>query len=162
MHERPNRWPCACAARAGPCLRALVSGVLGNHHYVRGLGRGGHRERDFPRHGRRVGDVGRLRVGSLVGVLLQSAGVPLRESGHVRVPCHVPYHVPFRGHPGLGVPGRGESSARGPLSLSCHGPDLSPYPCLFPCPHDHLVRGRDGLGERSDASRHDDDDENAL
>ena len=132
-----------------------MSGVLENHHYVRDLGRGEHRERGFPHRGRRVGDVGRLRAGSLVGVLLQSAGVPLRDSGLVRVPCR----DPFRGHPDLGVPGRGESSARGPLSLSCHGLFLYPYPC----PHDHLVRGRDGLGERSDdvPSRHD-GDENVL
>ena len=152
MHERPNRWPCACAARAGRCLRALASGVLENHHYVRGLCRGGHRERDFPHRGRRVGDVGRLRAGSLVGVLLHGVGVLLRDSDR----------VPYHGQPALGVPGRDESSARGPLSLSCHGPGLFPYPYLCLSPHDHLVRGRDGLGERSDdvPSRH--DDENVL
>lgn len=113
-----------------------MSGGLASHRYVRGRGRGGPRERDSPRPGRRTAGVGRLRAGGLVGVLPHGGGDLLRDSGHVHVPC--------RGRHGLGAPGRGESSGRGPLFLSSHDP------CPCPYPHDHLVRGRDDLGGRSD------------
>ncbi len=111
----------------------LASGDLVSRRYVRGRGRGGHRARGFPLHGRRrVAGVGRLRADDLVGVLPHGGGVLLRDSGRVPGLCRR----------GQSVPGRGESSGHGPLVLSCHGP--------YPYPHDHLVRGRDGLGERSD------------
>jgi len=124
-----------------------VNGGLASqhHHYVRGRGRGGPRERGFPRHGRRMAGVGHLRAGGLVDVLPRGGDVLLRDSGHVR----------GRGRHGLSAPGRGASSGRGLLFLSSHDPCLCP--CLCPYPHDHLVRGRDGLGGGGDdvPSHHD-------
>ena len=108
-----------------------MSGVLASHRYARGRGRGGHRVRGSPPPGRRMADVGRLRAGTPVGVLLRSAGVLRRDNDHVHGPCR---------HRGLGVPDHDENSVHGHLYLSCHGP------CPCPYPHD---RGRDGLGERS-------------
>jgi hypothetical protein len=123
-----------------------VSGALASHRYVRGRGRGGLREKGFPRLGRRMGGVDHLRAGSLAGVLPRGGGVLPRDSDHGHGPCH----GPCRGRRGLGAPGRGESSGRAPLFLSSHDPYPYPSLCPYPYPHDHLVRGRDGLGGRSD------------
>ena len=87
-----------------------------------------------------MADVGHLHAGVPVGVLPRSAGVHRHDNDRV----HGPFHDPYRGHHGPGVPDHGENSVRGRLCLSCHGP------CPFPCPYPHdRGRGCDGLGERS-------------
>ena len=51
-HERPSRWPCVGAARAGRFPWVLVNGDLADHHYVRGHDRAaGHTQRDFEKVG---------------------------------------------------------------------------------------------------------------
>lgn len=132
-----------------------MSGDLASHHYARGRGHGGHHVRGSPRPGRRIADVGRLHVGTPVGVLPRSAGVLLRDNDPVHGPCHDPYRV----HRGLGVPAHGENSVHARLCLSC--PGLCPFPC--PYPHDR-GRGHDGLGERSGdvPSHHGGGDESGL
>ena len=158
-HERPSRWACAGAARAGRFPWVLASGDLVGHRYIRGHGRGAHGERRFSCHSyRRVASVGCLRARNLVGVLPRGGAILLRNSGRVRDLC--------RGRRGLSVPGNGESNGHGPLILSCHGP----CPCLglgpYPYPHDDIIRGRDGLGERNKSSddvlSHRDGGENAV
>ena len=137
----------------------LASGDLVGHRYVRGHGRGAHGERRFPCYSHwHVAGVGCLRAGNLVGVLPRGGAILLRNSSCVRDLCRSPH--------GLSIPGNGENNSHGPLVLFCH----SPCPCLclgpYPYPHDDIVRGRNGLGERSESSgdilSHQDGGENAV
>ena len=111
-----------------------------NRRYARDRDRGAHRARGCPLRGP-VDAGGRLHA-ALAGVLPHGAGVLPPDSEHVHGPCRDRDHGPFRGRPG-------GSSGRGPRDLSFRDPCPYLFPCLCLFPHDHLVRGRDGLDEKS-------------